>query len=176
MKKIIAFFLALELSLIACIAYAVDFDPRKYSNEELAEIQKIIAHYLPQTTGNQVLYDENGLYVEYRGIYFHSENSWIINLYVDNLFGKDVYVSLRNGRVNRVNTVFGNSGYTIKNDSIFLASTTFSYIINVEKIKEYGFTNLDRINFDLLIKSGGINGDTIIEMPITINTDIPINN
>ena len=174
MKKIVAIALVVCMLLSTCVVYAVDFDPSKYTVEELEDIQRIIAKYLPKTLGNQVLYDENGLYIEYRGIYIYSESSLIVDLYIDNLLGEDIYVSLWNGRANRFAINFSNNGNTIKNDSIYLASANFEYIIRVDDLMKYGVTNLDRVDFDLIVKTGGMFGDTIIELPIKIDADIPI--
>lgn len=174
MKKFVAIALVVCMLLSTCVVYAADFDPSKYTVEELEDIQRIIAKYLPKTLGNQVLYDENGLYIECRGIYTYSKSSYIVDLYIDNLLGEDIYVSLRNGRANRFTISFSNNGNTIKNDSIYLASANFDYIIDTDELKKYGVTNLDRVDFDLIVKTGGMFGDIIVELPIRIDVDIPV--
>ena len=52
------------------------------------------------TETSQVLLDQDGIYVEYRGIVEHSSDSWIVNLYVENNTQNDFYLSLRNVVIN----------------------------------------------------------------------------
>ena len=117
MKKFVAIALVVCMLLSTCVVYAVDFDPSKYTVDELVDIQEIIAKYLSTRAGNQVVYDENGLYIECRGI--SSEGSMMIDLYIENSLGGDIFVGLLDGRANRFMIGFANNVGLVKNNSIY---------------------------------------------------------
>ena len=153
-----------------------DFDPSSYSVEELSAIQDSISNYLSSTDetdkneeDKNVLYNENGIYIEYRGIAHYSRKSWIVNIYVDNSSGKDIYVDTNNVRINRFAIGLSNDGARITDGSIYLANPNYDFIINVEDIKEYGISAIEKIEFDLRIYEGSwISGEQIAEVPITL--------
>ena len=179
MKKslfIIVIFLSICFTIVT---YAdVDFDPSIYTNEELEEIISTINNYLPQSSDKsseaEVLYDEDGVYVEFRGIYKYSSSSYIVDLYVDNTKGEEIYLSLRDGRVNRASIGFSNNGISIQDNSIYLASANFDFIIDTDDLRPYGIDTINQLDFTLNLKTGGMFGDTFLELPVSLALDVPI--
>lgn len=163
------------LALPTTQAFAeVDFDPAQYTLEELDEILRIINMYYPKTPEGEVLYDQDGLYIEYRGIYEHSHSKWIINLYVDNATGDDKTLLLTDVRANRYNISVGNNGKTIVDDSVYLSSANYGYVIDIDDLAMYNIETLNRIDFTLGIRNGGLLGDIIADLPISINMEMTL--
>ena len=172
MKRRITAVLAL-MALIPTLTFA-EFDPSIYSEAELYDIIDKIYAYIPKTPEGTVLCNEQGVYVEFRGIYKYSSSSYIVNLYVDNTCGEDVYLSLRDGRVNRASIGFANNGVSIQNNSIYLASANFDMIIDNDDLEPYGISTINSVDFTLNVNKGGMFGDSIIKLPVSLTVEVPI--
>ena len=97
------------------------------------------------TETSQVLLDQDGIYVEYRGIVEHSSDSWIVNLYVENNTQNDFYLSLRNVVINGCYCSLSNSGTTIQTGSKYLAEPNFNFVLDTDKLSAYGISEITAV-------------------------------
>lgn len=120
---------------------------------------------------NNVLLDEDGVHVEFRGIEEYSSSSYIVDLYIENNTDSAIYVSIRDGLVNNYSIGFANNGNTIEAGAKYLASANFDYIIDVDDLEAYGITTIENLDFNLYI-STEMFGDVISETPVSLNVSV----
>lgn len=113
------------------------------------------------------LVDQDGIYVEYRGISEYSDSSWIINLYVENNRDTDFYLSLRNVLINGYKVSISNNGGNIQAGSKYLSEPNFDLVLDTDNLAAYGISQIDNISFDVYI-STSMFGDEILSVPITL--------
>ncbi len=123
---------------------------------------------------NMVLLDQNGIYVEYRGIAEHSDESWILNLYAENNTDAEIYLTTDDCLINNASMGLSNNGTGIPAKSKYLAEPNFNFIIDLEDLAIYDITTLETLSFNLTIEDG-TSYETIIEVPINlaINKKLP---
>lgn len=110
----------------------------------------------------QVVIDNSDILVEYRGITEFSSDSWIVNLYIENRSGKELYVDADDVLINNYNVRLANNNESIPAGSKFLAQPNFKYIIDTNELAEYGIEKMTDINFTLKVKEEW-SGDSIYE-------------
>ena len=115
------------------------------------------------------LLDED-VYVEYRGIYEYSDQSWIINLYLENNTDCEIYLDLDDVLVNGYCISLANGNKSIPAGSKYLASTNFDYIIDTADLSAYGITEIETLAFNLRIKDDWA-GNSIYETPVNIDVN-----
>ena len=199
MKKVFCLILVSILVLSNCLsvfAYGetildieVDFDITQYSYEELAVIQRMIAEYFKhmsddqakllgdeeRTTDNQasvnaVLYNNNGVYIEYSGI-----KRWIIDLYYNNTSSNTILIAIENLRANRFVIDCANGGCTIPPNSTYLPRVTYNNIIRVEDLLAYGISTLNSLDFEISIWVWDMDNHTHLEqLPVTLNISMDV--
>ena len=113
------------------------------------------------------LVDQDGIYVEYRGISEYSDSSWIINLYVENNRDTDFYLSLRNVLINGYKVSISNNGGNIQAGSKYLSEPNFDLVLDTDNLSAYGICKIDNISFDVYI-STSMFGDEILSVPIIL--------
>lgn len=113
------------------------------------------------------LVDQDGIYVEYRGISEYSDSSWIINLYVENNRDTDFYLSLRNVLINGYKVSISNNGGNIQAGSKYLSEPNFDLVLDTDNLTAYGICKIDNISFDVYI-STSMFGDEILSVPIIL--------
>ena len=116
---------------------------------------------------SQVLVDQDGILVEYRGIEEYSSESWIINLYVENNTENDFYLSLDNTLINGNLVPISNNGINIQAGSKYLSEPNFELVIDTDNLAEYGITEVSDISFDVDVRTD-IFGDEILNIPAEI--------
>ena len=175
MKKLALMIVVMILASTIAATADTRFDPSQYSVEELSAIQDIISNYLSQNENNAeddskaVLYNENGICIEFKGIDHYSKSNWLINLYIENNYGEEISVLLNDGRANRFAIEFSNGFTTIGDDSVYLAKPNFDFLIKIDDLNEYGISTLETLDFNLVIKKGGwLTGEKIAEVPVTL--------
>lgn len=140
------------------------------------EIKKVITTVNGNNTevqSSDVLLNSDNIYVEFRGIEEYSSKSWIVNLYVENNRDSEIYVSLRDGQVNKFSMGFSNNGISIPAGSKYLAAPNFDLIINIDDLNDYGITNIETLDFTLRI-STEMFGDLISETPVSLEVNKPL--
>lgn len=119
------------------------------------------------TNDSTSLVDQDGIYVEYRGISEYSDSSWIINLYVENNRDTDFYLSLRNVLINGYKVSISNNGGNIQAGSKYLSEPNFDLVLDTDNLAAYGISKIDNISFDVYI-STSMFGDEILSVPNTL--------
>lgn len=146
MKKISNLFIMLimMLSLTACSVSSS-------KNENTAVTASKVTDEKENETVEEkkVLFDDNNIFVEYRGIEEYSSDSWIINLYVENNTDSDFYLSTRNVLINNCTVGLSNSVVEIKKGTKYLAEPNFNFVLNLENLEPYNIKSVDSINFEL---------------------------
>lgn len=140
------------------------------SNESTVES---MSETIEETLSNQVLLNADDIYVEYRGIEEHSTDTWIINLYVENNRDSEIYLSLRDGLINKFAITFSNNGASIPANSKYLAAPNYDMIINLEDLSTYGITTIETLDFNLYA-STAMFGDLISETAVNLEINKPI--
>lgn len=122
------------------------------------------------------LLEMNDVYVEYRGIFEYSSQSWIVNLYIENNRNTEIYVDLDDFLVNGYYVPLRNNNNSITASSKYLAGPSFQYIINTDLLNQYGIKTIESIEFVLKIKEGWV-GDSFYEAKVALkmNKTVPIN-
>lgn len=115
----------------------------------------------------EILLNESGYLIEFRGIEEYSSESWIVNLYVENNTDSEICVSLNEINVDGYSIKIANNGNSIQPGTKYLAEPLFDYVLNVEDLKAYEMTELKELNFTLWIGTS-LFGDTIVEKPVTL--------
>ena len=125
--------------------------------------------YANEETTNEAitLVDQDGIYVEYRGIAEYSKDSWIINIYVENNKDEDFYLSLNNTLVNGYRVPLSNNGSDIQAGSKYLSEPNFDLILDTEDLAAYGISKIENIKFDVDI-STSMFGDEILNTPVDL--------
>lgn len=93
---------------------------------------------------------------------------------MDNSSGEEIYLTLRNGRVNRAKIGFSNNGITFHDDSIYLSSANFDLLIPLDDLEIYGIKNINQLDFTLRVNFDGMFGDAVVETPILLILDVPL--
>lgn len=154
-RKIVAIISTIMLGVI--IGSFVCPNLEAYANEET-------------TNESKTLVDQDGIYVEYRGIAEYSKSSWIINLYVENNRDSEIYVSLADTLVNGFSMKLSNNGINLPAHSKYLAAPNFDLIIDTEDLEAYGITSITDIKSNLQIRTSMF-GDTISETKVNLNSE-----
>ena len=153
MKKITVVIMS-TIMLGVAMGRAVCTQQAVYANEENAN-------------DSTSLVDQDGIYVEYRGISEYSDSSWIINLYVENNRDTDFYLSLRNVLINGYKVSISNNGGNIQAGSKYLSEPNFDLVLDTDNLTAYGICKIDNISFDVYI-STSMFGDEILSVPIIL--------
>lgn len=171
-KQIVVLIIVLSLCSASLSLAKADFDPSIYTKEELLEIVTIIYNYLPKTPIGEILYDDGSVYVEFRGIEKYSTGTYIINLFVENNRGEEVYLDLSKCKANRASFGVGNGRLSIPDDSIYLTKPHFGLVINSYDLRAYGIDTINQLDFIMqLTTKDYYNGEIFAEIPITLILD-----
>ena len=177
MRKLFALLLA--LTTFCTMAYAeTAFDPAQYTEEELREIDTLIHMHLSKTEEGTVLYDDNGIYIEYRGLYKCSYSRDIgINLFIQNNSGKPfLYYLATDEYVNKAYMDFRGAGiYEIHDGTMLMTKTVDQFLIRFDALKEWGVTTIQNIEFtiDFTVLVGNWR-ETYCTVPVSLTLDYPI--
>ena len=172
MRKLFALLLA--LTTFCTMAYAeTAFDPAQYTEEELREIDTLIHMHLTKTEEGTVLYDENGIYVEYRGIYNIGYGIGA-NLFIQNNSGKDLKLLSLYAIVNMANISLTNSGWiTLQNGTMLMTKIDHHFYLEYGKLKEWEFSSIQSLEFTILVEENDSRTDHCI-IPISLTLDYPL--
>lgn len=131
--------------------------------------EKVLASSTVETDNDaKVIFDQDGIYVEYRGIEEYSSQSWIINLYVENNTQNDFYLSLRDVLVNGNIISIANNGQTIQTGSKYLSQPNFDMVLDTDKLAAYGISEVNDIGFEIYVATEMF-GDEIVTTPFSID-------
>lgn len=174
MRKLFALMLALTTLCMMASAETV-FDPSQYTEEELREIDTLIHMHLTKTEEGTVLYDENGIYVEYRGLYQEPYDDGIgVNLFIQNNSGKYLTFDLQDyTAVNKATMAFWNGINIWLHDGIMhMTKPHNEWYLNFDDLKEWGFTTIQSIDFTIYVCDE--DWITYCSIPVSLTLDYPI--
>ena len=161
MKKIvlIVFFLATCLLLpISSCNSETDFDPSQYTDTELIEILSKINLYFSKKSIQEgdVLYDDNGVYIEYRGLVQINSNTYYLKIFARNETDKPIELYMNDAFVDRAKLEIANTYERIEQNSLFIS--TNSYYLKTKVLADYGIDHGKYLEcrFTIHIYSGDI--------------------
>ena len=115
-----------------------------------------------------VLLNADGVFAEFRGIEEDSPSSWIVNIYVENNRDSEIYFSIRENCVNGYVLSLANNGATIPAGGKYMSSPKYDFIIDTDKLREYGISQIDSLDFTISVATSFL-GDTISETPVHLD-------
>ena len=147
-------FISLLISTIvlSCLtAFAeVDFDASQYTTEELQEIISKARTYIPITSEADVLYDQDGIYIEYHGLEYDSTfNNTMLNILIRNNTGYDLIFKLDGINLNNAKVSTSNGRIEVENNTLFLTAPNYSMLIDTDDLAAYGFDTISSIDAPL---------------------------
>ena len=129
---------------------------------------------------SEVIYDKDGIYIEYRGIYYDSRDGWIssdwmINLYIENNTSEDINTIISGLVCNgKYSLNMSNGLNTISTNTVFLSSAKYSNIIDTDELKKYGVNHLDTVDVTLEIKKDSFKTEiATIPLSLVVDLDLP---
>lgn len=178
MKKWFALILVV-ITLCMTASAETAFDPSQYTMDELKEINNIIMSKLLKTEKGDVIYDKDGVYIEFRGIVRDSESYHILNLFIVNSTKENikVYVTYNaSGNkysilVNRCDVAIGNCSVSVEKNSALLTGTDFKYLLQTKTFEMYEIDTVTHLEFSLDIERE----NSTVTVPFSLNVDIPLN-
>ena len=173
MRKLFALLLA--LTTFCTMAYAeTAFDPAQYTEEELREIDTLIHMHLTKTEEGTVLYDENGIYVEYRGLYPEPHDEGIgVNVFIQNNSGKYLTFAIGGETVNKATMGFWNSmNIWLHDGTMHMTKPEREWFMDFNDLKEWDFTTIQSIDFTISVRDKDWN--EYCRIPVSLTLDYPI--
>ncbi len=184
MKKIVALILALSMVFALCGCGGrndTDVVGTEKDNSDPVPPQETndSKDNKPKEEISEVIYDKDGIYIEYRGIYYDSRDGWIsrdwmINLYIENNTDRDISTVVSELVCNGKYSLNMSNGLNkITSKTVFLSSVKYSNIINTDELKKYGIKHLDTVDVKLEIKDGSFS-EVIATIPLSLVVDLDL--
>lgn len=172
MKK--TFALLLVLTTLCTMAYAeTAFDPSQYTEEELREIDTLIHMHLTKTEEGTVLYDENGIYVEFKGLYLDPYHDAIgVNVLVQNNSGKYLSFEIWDTTVNKATMWFWNATNFWLHDGTMHMTKPEQWLVPFENLADWEFTTIHSIDFTISVQDE--NWNEYCRIPVSLTLEYPI--
>lgn len=173
--------------------YSVEIDGKTYYADSEEEIDQIIQNHLwddsseatatqskeeihiDASAGDVVIYDKDGLYIEYRGLVQASDKKAQLSLYFDNMTGEDLFISLDNLRLNRNNFSAGNTAIELLDDTSYLVGPNYNNVIDIDDLKAYGITSIESVAFELEVHTGGWAGKDVLFLSVSADDMYAVN-
>jgi len=124
------------------------------------------------------LYDENGIYVEYRGLYECSYSRDIgVNIFIQNNSGKLLQYIVTDEYVNKASMDFRDRGFHKLHDGTMQMTKTQNIVLmKFDALTEWGFTTIQNIEFTIefeeLIEE--VHRIDYCRIPVSLTLDYPI--
>lgn len=150
------------------------FDPTQYTEEELSGIDNLIHMHQAKTEEGTVLYDENGIYVEYRGLYPEELGSGVaVNVLIQNNSGKKLSFEPWGATVNKATMAFGNSmNFWLNDGTMHLTKTEREWYMDYDDLAEWEFTTIESLEFNINVYEEGFN--FLFSIPVSLTEDYAI--
>ncbi len=173
MKRFFALLLCVcALTVWAAALADTDFDPSRYTEDELYEIMASISLHLRNAEAGEVIYDRNGVVIEFRGIaYDRSFNNYYFDVMVRNDTDSDLTLSLNSVYLDRAKVGLANSSGSIRANSLWISSLGSKNLkFSVADLAGYGITratNLDA-SFTLTSSDRSIKDSFELHLPVDL--------
>ena len=159
---------ALLFSMSACFA-ETNFDPSAYSDEELRDILSKINLYFSESSVREgdVLYDANGVYVEFRGVVQPLSRGYVLKIFVRNETDDEVSLYLDKALVDRATLTKSNSSAYIEPNSLFISTTRSNYfILYTDVLADYGIDHGKYLESTFSISSDSFKDTFDLNIPV----------
>lgn len=154
-------------------AVSNDFSKKILLKELLDEAKLSKNHSERKVTNESTIINEKDFYVEYRGIWKHSDKSYVVNLYVENNSDDEICVTISNFLVNKYKVSLANNWPKIVPNSRYLASANYNFVLNVEDLEQYQIDEIDELDICVSIHTKFVVGDLITKKTRHIILDKP---
>lgn len=154
-------------------AVSNDFSKKVLLKEPSDEMELSKNHSEKRVTNKNTIINEKDFYVEYRGIWKHSDESYVVNLYVENNSDDKICVTISNFLVNKYNLSLANNWSTIVSNSRYLASANYNFVLDVENLEQYQIDEIDELDICVSIYTEFLVGDLITKKTRHIILDEP---
>ena len=145
MKRLFVLLLIICLSICAVPCHAeVDFDPTLDTEQELREILAEINLHLSETIVHEgdVLYDSNGIYVEFRGLEECYGDDYFLKIFIRNDTDEEVWLYLESAFLDRATLTRSNADATVAPKSLYVSSVgSRSFILYTDVLEDYGIAH-----------------------------------
>ena len=119
--------------------------------------------------GTELLNNED-FYVEFRGVQEYSTHSTVLNLYVENKRDSQVYIKIKNYRMNSFTMDIANNGSDIPANSKYLSFPSFDFVIDNDKLQGFGITAIESLDFEIEFYTAR-NGSLISRTPVHVDVN-----
>lgn len=135
-------------------------DTSVYSVEELKEIKAFLDGYLPATEMGEVLYQEDGISVVYRGV-IQDNDYYKVNLIIANNTGEDIQINLDTVAYNGCKLGMSNgSSVELEQGISLVAGSLYQWLTDSEDLALCGIYSLDDItSVSVIINVYDVTGD-----------------
>ena len=113
--------------------------------------------------------NEKDIYIEFRGLDPYDDYCDIINLFIENKRGEQIWVTLNDVCVNQCTIELHNAPISVAAGSRFLAVPNFSFLVIEEQLRQYGIESADALEFDLEIYGPDYFMDQIFKSRVRLN-------
>ena len=120
-----------------------------------------------QVLGTELINNED-FYVEFRGLDEYSTHSMVLNLYVENKRDSQVYIKIKNYRLNAFTMDLSNNGCDIPANSKYLSFPSFDFVLSKEKLEGFGIAEFESLDFDIEFYTAR-NGSLISRTPVHVD-------
>jgi len=177
-NKFICLLISIML-LVGCTASAladVQFDPSNYTKEELLTIDAMITSYLRNTNEGNIIYDENGITIEFLGI-SPDIFGYLVELLIINESADKVYAIVNDLMINRCTVSGVGSFFDISSNSIYATKANSNFIFKNDDLESYGIKSIERIDFNISLcpyrENGSLDSDRRVNPSFSIVLDEP---
>ena len=174
MKYIISLLIFFIISTSIASFASVEFDPSQYTIDELKEIISISRAYISDNNKTSVLYDKDGVQIEYFGLVEDSlTESTMLDLLITNNSSHDMTFKLDGINVNNAKVSTSNGYITVEKNTMFRTVPNFSMIVDINDLRAYGISTIETIDIPLTCYYD--NGSSYEDLLLHVDTDYQIN-
>lgn len=152
-----------------------NFIPSQYTNEELDRIDSLIHTHLSKTEEGTVLYDENGIYIEYKGLYPDIARSGLgVNILIQNNSGQKLSFSPWGETVNKAHfSWLNNMNFWLEDGTMHLTKSDRDWLMDYDDLAEWEMTTIQSIEFNINVYVSE-NYAHYLTIPVSLTLDDPI--
>ena len=150
-NKFICLLISIML-LVGCTASAladVQFDPSNYTKEELLTIDAMIVCHLRNTKEGNIIYDENGMTIEFLGIGRTDYGYYVVELLITNESADKVYAVVDDLMINRCTVSRLGAFFDISSNSVYSTKINGNAVFEPSDLESYGIKSIERVDFSI---------------------------
>ena len=129
---------------------------------------------LDYNAGETLIYDSDGLLVEYTGLTEYSDHSLLIGVRIENTTGKELSIDFQKCLINQSNIGLGNSIAIVPSDSNYLVGPNFNFVITIDDLRQYEISTITSLSFDFVSYADEDYSSPYLSFPVTIEENYPL--